>query len=114
MDAEDRAVIEFSADLSYYHGVEGGESWSEGSRQDSVLFKLEEPGEYRLLLFAQHGSGETASSATAQVARPRLTIRLSEGVVLSRFYLAFACLCLLWFGVEVGRASAFERARWEA
>ena len=44
--------------ISYYHGYEGGESWSEGSTSTRAYFKLEEPGTYRIGIEADGGTGE--------------------------------------------------------
>lgn len=36
--------------LEYYSGYEGGEHWSEGSRNQSYYWKIKNPGEYQVLL----------------------------------------------------------------
>ena len=76
------ALLDFSAQMSYYHGYEGGESWSEGSRKDSVAFKLKEPGSYRLLLKGQAGAGNRAEGVSSY-GRP-VTIAISQGASLAR------------------------------
>lgn len=49
-------------EVGYYHGVDGGESWSEGSRSDSIVFQDLPPGNYVLAV-----EGELdASSAPVQ------------------------------------------------
>ncbi|MFN8010118.1 MAG: DUF4178 domain-containing protein [Holophagaceae bacterium] len=42
------AVELFEVQSSYYHGVEDGESWSEGSRKDAVYLSSLPPGSYML------------------------------------------------------------------
>ena len=37
-------------EIGYYHGVEGGESWSEGSRKWKRVFQIPQGGRYRLQL----------------------------------------------------------------
>ena len=37
IEGDDTVSYVTDADLSYYHGTEGGESWSEGSRSESLL-----------------------------------------------------------------------------
>ncbi len=37
MSPENEEVVEFTREVEYYHGVDGGESWTEGSRSDSVI-----------------------------------------------------------------------------
>ncbi len=110
VDSQDRAVIETSAEMSYYHGYEGGESWSEGSRSDSSVFKLAKPGEYRFLLQGQAGAGETASSVSAY--GKAVSIKVFEGIVLARYFGLAAIVGLTWAGIEWFRRYWFEARRW--
>ena len=48
--------------LSYYHGYDGGESWSEGSKSTKDRLLLREPGHYRLLLSAIGGQADGVDS----------------------------------------------------
>jgi hypothetical protein len=48
--------------LSYYHGYDGGESWSEGSKSTKDRLILSEPGHYRLLLSAIGGQADGVDS----------------------------------------------------
>lgn len=73
---EDAVVHVSDAELAYYHGVEGGESWSEGSTRTSVLLRGAEPGTYRLLLHAVSTFGETP---TAERARHGLRVEVVDG-----------------------------------
>ena len=41
--------------LEYYSGVEGGESWSEGSTRGSRIYRAPEPGTYQLTLTISEG-----------------------------------------------------------
>ncbi|MCA9319542.1 MAG: DUF4178 domain-containing protein, partial [Planctomycetes bacterium] len=88
VDEQDQVLIETSAECSYYHGVEGGESWSEGSRSDRQVFKVEEPGRYRFLLKGEAGRGELPGDSGPPV---RITIR--EGLILSRWSFAVLGVC---------------------
>ncbi len=63
-------------DLEYYYGVEDGESWSEGSRAERALFLVPEPGDYRLLVHAVDGTGETETAVASTVP---LTIEVHAG-----------------------------------
>ncbi len=54
-------------DLEYYYGVEDGESWSEGSRDERALFLVPTRGDYQLLLHAVDAPGETEVSNSASV-----------------------------------------------
>ncbi len=110
LNEADEALLDFSAQVSYYHGVSGGESWSEGSTKDTVVFKLDEPGAYRLLVQGQAGTGETPQD-TSRVGRP-VTVTIRQGVMLTRYYLILAVVCLVWpFGELVARSS-FESRKW--
>ena len=102
VDDQERALLDFSSEASYYHGVEGGESWSEGSRRDSTVFKVKDPGQYRLLVLGQKGdSGPHGVKLT-----------VAEGVSIGRYNAILAVLCLIGpIGFFVRRAM-IEQARW--
>ena len=52
-------------------GSMGFERWSEGSRDDSVVFKLKDPGTYRFLIQGQAGAAAVAfPDADFLVVRP--------------------------------------------
>lgn len=67
----DAAVVEagetvrhtFSSDLQYYHGYDGGESWSEGDFDKEYYIEIPRAGTYQLLL---KGVSNTGSSSSAQ------------------------------------------------
>jgi DNA-directed RNA polymerase subunit RPC12/RpoP len=106
----DEALIESSAEMSYYSGYEGGESWSEGSNKDSVKFHLDKAAKYKLLILGQAGSGETANDVTRG---PAVQVRIFQGVqpllpyiLLSLFALAIAAYYLLGY-------VTFETQRWK-
>lgn len=109
IDSEDRVLHEFSTTVQYYHGVQGGESWSEGSRKESIAFKLQDPGEYRWVLAGQAGRGNAAEAIG-----PELLIIVREGVMLVRWFLIAAILLaagalIVWF-----RWLIFEGQRWKS
>ena len=41
--------------LEYYSGVDDGESWSEGSKSESIYWKIKTPGKYQIILTAFGG-----------------------------------------------------------
>lgn len=97
-------VEEFSLESSYYHGVDGGESWSEGSRDDSTFLSAVEPGEYVLRV-------ETLWEAKKPP--PSVHLKLTHGVARG-LHFALALVLLLALPVfAFWRKGAFERARWE-
>jgi hypothetical protein len=97
-------AFEVARDLSYFHGIEGGESWTEGSPTDRVALPTVPAGRYFLRI-------ETESERTAAPIQYR--VRVVRDVSTS-----------LWFMVAVGllalppilawwRASKFESRRWQ-
>ncbi|VAX42066.1 hypothetical protein MNBD_PLANCTO02-1561 [hydrothermal vent metagenome] len=108
IDSEELALLEYSADLSYYSGVEGGESWSEGSRSDSKMFNIEKPGKYRLLI---KGSGGTGQSPNIAAARP-VTITISQGVFPARYFIILWVFAFAWLSFDWWRRWSFETSRW--
>jgi hypothetical protein len=54
---EDLVVQTYETGISYYHGREGGESWSEGSRSKSYLVMIPKPGNYRVHVQAVSARG---------------------------------------------------------
>ena len=74
--AEPRVVHVADRDLEYYHGVEGGERWSEGTRKKSQYLRLDSAGTYRLLVRAVSGSATARSSERSYVP---LRVRVLDG-----------------------------------
>ena len=66
------------ADVSYYHGYEGGESWSEGSRKGTMYVKIPWEGDYKLMVHAVSASGNTE---TATEASHSATVRVYSGAM---------------------------------
>lgn len=107
VNSKDEAVLDFSVNISYYHGYDGG-SWSEGSRTEKVPFKLAEPGDYRFLLKGQAGRANTPQAGAGYP----VTIKVQEGIQLARYYLAFAIFAFAWICIEWFRKASFEAKRW--
>ena len=61
---------EFAMPLEYYHGVDGGESWSEGKRTRRIYLSRPEKGPYVVRLAAQWQDGRMP---------PNFTLRVHEG-----------------------------------
>jgi hypothetical protein len=109
LNEEDKALMDFSTEISYYHGYSGGESLTEGSRKDSVTFKLKEPGKYRFLVKGEAGGGRSGRGVERYGKRVKVTIY--QGVVLARYYILGAVGCLVVAGVELFRRIRFEAQR---
>lgn len=110
LNDRDEVLFDFSAQVSYYQGVEGGERWREGSQHDTKLFRLDEPGTYRFLVCGQAGSGET-NVYTAGMGPP-VTIEVREGMVLARYFIILMVLCATWFMIEVIARASFQSRKW--
>lgn len=105
---DEQPVFSLSQQISYYHGVEGGESWSEGSRGVSTYFKVPEAGEYSFRLVGEGGSGYNGTRPQ----RATLYVQLKEGVIVSRYFLSIAILSLLgWLSLPIYKYH-FEALRW--
>jgi hypothetical protein len=92
-------------EVSYFEGYDDGESWSEGSKNDQVVFYNVPPGEYRLNI-----SAELAEDAKSPMSG---AIRVERGNVswLNWLVLQIGLLILPFWGTW--RARSFENRRWE-
>ena len=92
-----------SREIGYYQGVEDGESWSEGSRSDEVVFADLPPGHYVLAV-------ETDMDTGAPGATDRLTVRRAGP---SWFSLLLLLAFLASFPIYTRiRHFGFETRRW--
>jgi ribosomal protein S27E len=97
-------AFEVGRDVSYYHGVEDGESWTEGSPRDSVDLPSVPPGRYFLRI-------ETEGERTAPPIRYR--VRVLRDVSTSLWFLVALVLILVPPILATRRAFTFERQRWQ-
>lgn len=99
------ALTGFEMELEYYSGVDGGESWSEGSRDETAFLSAPPKGRYVLRL-------ETQWNPQAK-ATPNLHVTVREGVFRwSHFILAFLAISLFPL-LAVIRQLSFESQRWK-
>lgn len=98
-DSAGRAT-QFGKELSYYHGVENSERWSEGSRRGSVRIPSVPPGRYLLRVEPQ---GQQPYSYTVNVRRD---------VPMGWMYIVAGLLLLLPPALASMRVGMFEAARW--
>ena len=91
-------------EISHYKGVDDGESWSEGSKDDAIVFKGIPPGTYYLVVDYELGSDKRAAvSDTLEVVRNPAGW---SNYVLVLIFLALFPLFSRW------RRNAFEAQRW--
>lgn len=101
-------IATLSKGISYYHGVEGGESWREGSQSTQAYFTLADPGTYRFYIEGTGGTGERGSKPQNKGVR----FQLYEDVIVSRYFFILALICIvaaLWEPIVRYR---FEAKRW--
>jgi ribosomal protein S27E len=92
-------------ELAYYRGIDDGESWSEGAREDAIVFRSVPAGEYYLNVEYELGRDRNAAVFDAvEIVRNPAT--WSNYVLLMIFLAAFP-LFARW------RRNAFEAHRWQ-
>jgi ribosomal protein S27E len=96
------ATFDFAREVSYYHGVEGGETWSEGSRRDAITLPRVPAGRYFLRV-------EPEGDRRATV---RYQVRVVRDAATSFWFLVAVALLVLPPIAVTWRAMVFERARW--
>ena len=105
INEETGLVQEFELPIEYYYGVEDGESWSEGDREQVAYLPAVPDGRYTMRLEAQWENWN-------QPAPPQLNVRVEQGVP------RLMNLILLLVGLSVipllaaFRHFSFERRRW--
>jgi hypothetical protein len=95
---------DFGVGVSYYSGVDDGESWSEGSTSRTIYLGEVRPGTYVVKLTPEWGPANAPPSA--------YTVSIHAGVFLPSH--VFAALLLIWL-VPIFLAMAhwsFEKRRW--
>lgn len=88
LDSDGFAVVKSRQEVSYYFGVEGGESWSEGSQRSHDYVRLTKPGRYRLSIGGELDRYRP-HTGTVQVA-------ISIGHILTRWVWITSVLLLLY------------------
>ena len=84
-----------AVDISYYHGYEGGESWSEGSTSETELLMFPEAGDYRILLQGVSGVDETPM----QFSNTSVTVKVYKNANAIRYYILMVVFSVLIFAM---------------
>lgn len=103
IDEERGTALDAAQELSYFHGVEGGESWTEGSNASDVRLPRVPAGTYYLRV---DPAGPTAGREVTY----SVTVRRDVPSLLP--YLIALAVLLLPPIVVAARESGFERRRW--
>lgn len=101
-DSSDQTVAVIGREIGYYHGVEGGESWSEGSRGTTASIRVPAPGDYRLDLEVDPESPVTTPGR----------IIIEEGVMPLRYFFVLLVFFALMAASLPIRRRHFEKQRW--
>ena len=95
---------DFGREVSYYHGVDEGESWSEGRQADSVSIPAVPSGHYYLRIEPEMDSKQPSSMS--------YDLSIRRDVPGYTFFLIAAVLLMIPPIVATMRIGAFETARW--
>jgi hypothetical protein len=95
----------FLLESSYYHGVDGGESWAEGGQTETVFLSAVPPGTYVLRLAPSWDGKAPPVSA--------IDVQLRQGVM-RWLYPGLALLAILLVPlIMIFPMTAFEGRRWQ-
>lgn len=96
-------VQSFSMPVEYYHGVDDGESWSEGSQDPSIHLSAMPAGQYMLRLEAQWEKWQQPAT---------VTVRIDQGVPrILHLFLVMVFVSIMPVFVVL-RHFGFEKKRW--
>ncbi|MDP3542756.1 MAG: DUF4178 domain-containing protein [Elusimicrobiota bacterium] len=101
IDAETDRALDFGREVSYYHGSDGGESWSEGSNRATLYVPSVPAGRYYLRVEPETDAPQLSFSVIVRRDVPLKRIPLIA--------LALLLLPAVWAGMRHG---AFENTRW--
>ncbi|WP_207427567.1 DUF4178 domain-containing protein [Pedobacter sp. SYSU D00535] len=93
---------EVTKGVEYYHGYEGGESWSEGSRQESIILSEIPRGKYHLNVYSASGDPFQTS----------LHITVRSNITLWRNILLTIFVLVLYPIYNYYRMNSYEKKRW--
>ena len=103
INEETGMVQQFDLPIEYYYGVDGGESWSEGGRDETAYLSALPAGTYTMRLEAQWENWPQT---------PQLTVRVQQGVPrLLNVLLVLLALSAIPLLIAILHAG-FEKRRW--
>jgi hypothetical protein len=106
-------VQAFSLPIELYSGVDGGDSWSEGSNEGEVFLSALPEGRYTMRLEAQWGAENASAGARGGWDSP-MTVRLTveQGVWRIIHLVVLLVILLVPLGIRLVMRLLFERRRW--
>ncbi len=100
-------VTEFWDEASFYSGRDSEGYWTEGSKSFTTYFKVADPGTYRLLVYAEGGSGTRGSAK-----KEPITIVLERDVTIAYYFILPLILSAVAIAVRSIAKYSFEARRW--
>lgn len=114
IDEESGNVREFFVSTEYYHGVTGGESWTDGSRNATIYVDQVPEGRYVLRMDPQWNHWTPGLFNVGTSARPpTASIEVVQGSRSPWCCLLTFLLLLVPVPISIFRRAAFEKKRWE-
>jgi len=107
-------TTDFFVDAGYYHGVSGGESWSEGSRSASAYLGSIPGGTYVMRLDPQWQNHPQPGAYGTGLVAPSATIRVTEGSRNPFCFLFSLFLLVIPLSLKALRRHLFEKRRAES
>jgi len=117
INAQTNTAIDFGVDASYYHGVEDGESWSEGSADAEAVVPSVPAGRYYLRIDPESGTGDSPDAYQQGQPEPgaelfHYAVTVRRDVVQWWYMLVIWIVLLPWPIIQSIRRASFEGRRW--
>lgn len=106
VNSETDETFTFDRTIEYYHGYDGGESWSEGSRSSSVLIDGVPGGTYFLNLDTDNGGSKDPSQRKSYQLVVKRDVGTFSNYLWCMFFISILPICV-WL-----RSRSIEVARW--
>ncbi|UFH56805.1 DUF4178 domain-containing protein [Spirosoma sp. KNUC1025] len=95
-------IYEFTKTLEYYYGVESGESWSEGSRDEDVVLSRIPSGRYHLNIYPANEPGRMIT----------FRVKVEQNTMLTSNLVLMLMVLVIYPGVVFWRNQWYESRRW--
>jgi len=107
LETENKVIHVYDNDIQYYHGVDGGESWSEGGQSKSTYIKIPRSGIYHLLLHAVSARGNTS---LARRSHHGALIQVKDDVLMPYFFIGAGILAAVILIISAASYSKWRSA----